>query len=431
MNNIIYGATTTTPIPMSSGGAANLEECASAIKNTVSGKSIKVTDVSPLPHKCSCRLTSEDGNLYKLNEANFDIMYPPATLNYLINERGILSLNGFSEEESPPALFYLTNLTIGEPYTFSIFNTKGDFIAPDHIFYLEENYGVGDNVENTTVSNGYTTFTPTKSGNCVAIVSVEHMMNTEFEVSLYPQLVLGESPVEKIFDFSSVTVSVNGASYPSTADGLVTNIESSPTMEITTDNPNVNIVDFTYCVDTKGYVKEYIEERLKSKVLLDVTLTEEQAGASSIQVAIPDWEYLKKAKRWSICISHPYIEPKAANAIWYTCTISDKNIAKYNCQIANGYNIAMSTTSENTMFWNIAVFNTTCPYFQGGGSLVSFYQQPNPWSVASAANSASTPRSNSYVYRGYAFNDPAYLTFANSSNYIFEAGTKIFLEVFY
>lgn len=230
-----------------------------SVWNTAKGgeKSLTVNDVSSLIHKCSLKLTSEDGNIYKLNEVNFELNDSPTTFDYEIKENGILVLNGHTKSEGISALFYLKNLTIGEQYTFSILDVDSNFTAPNYVFYLEENGSFGDPPENIVINNNYATFTPTKSGNCVAILYVgaaveEPLVND----ALYPQLVLGNKPVQKFLNFSAVKVYVNGQDeYTPNIDGTVVNIERHyPTMEITTNNQNVDISDFTYCVDTKKYI---------------------------------------------------------------------------------------------------------------------------------------------------------------------------------
>lgn len=165
-------------------------------------------------------------------------------------------------------------------------------------------------------------------------------------------------------------------------------------------------------------------------MLLDVTLTEEQAGASSVKVAIPNWQLLKKAKQWNVRITYPYAEADVSKSIWHGCVIEDKNTAAYSFCIASGNNQAL-TTSSKTVFWNIVVFSSPFEYTKGGTSYISFYQTPTPWSRESAANTATTPRSNSYIGLSSFMteNNPPYLRLYNSGNFIFEAGTRLYLEV--
>lgn len=174
-----------------------------------------------------------------------------------------------------------------------------------------------------------------------------------------------------------------------------------------------------------------IEERLKSKVLLDVTLTEEQAGASSVKVAIPNHELLEKAKQWNIRLMCPYTEAINANTVWYNCNIVSGKSGIGGITIANGYNAAFASSS-NKAFWYITAFNTQHATREGAsGSVISYYQQVSPWAEQSSANSGTNARSNLYCYSSGLFveDNTVYLEFNNGSNFIFEAGTMIYLEV--
>lgn len=233
-----------------------------SVWNTAKGgeKSLTVNDVSSLIHKCSLKLTSEDGNIYKLNNENFELYNPPITFNYEIKENGILVLNGYTESQAIDALFYLKGLTIGEQYTFSILDAQGGFSPPQNIFYLNEDGSVGEPLENIVINENYATFTPTKLANCVAVLRAGASAQEPLVNNVrYPQLVLSTAPVQKFLDFSAVKVYVNGQDeYTPNIDGTVTDIERYyPTMEITTNNQNVDISDFSYCVDTKKYINNH------------------------------------------------------------------------------------------------------------------------------------------------------------------------------
>lgn len=174
-----------------------------------------------------------------------------------------------------------------------------------------------------------------------------------------------------------------------------------------------------------------IEERLKSKVLLDITLTEEQAGASSVMVAIPNCELLKKAKQWNLQIKFPYFKEYAANTLWFNVGIQNETATAYNGILGNGYTIKFPLTyseNENYGYWNLTIFNTK--YEDESGMVASYYLRPHPWAFASA-NSAEHIRGCNWSYFHYAMtnNYPPFLKLWNSSDFIFEAGTRIFLEV--
>lgn len=274
MNDTIFGDVTTTPMPMSSGGAANLEECANAIKNTVSGNSITVTDVSPLPHKCSCRLTdsSVSKNLYVLNKNNFSVNLESGrdtiSHNFYVegDKKGTIEYDGitfygFSID------FYLRNLVVEGNYTFSLYSEGYPTLVRSIKAYDENNICIS-----TTYGDSSDSMTFTHTGD-ISYYAVDYVIahmdyadgTNWFNVSgvLKPQLELSNeaTPWEpnNSVDFSTVTVIVsdgeNSAEYIPSADGVVTDILSvSPEMTITTGNPDINIVDFTYCVDTKTYV---------------------------------------------------------------------------------------------------------------------------------------------------------------------------------
>lgn len=171
-----------------------------------------------------------------------------------------------------------------------------------------------------------------------------------------------------------------------------------------------------------------IEERLKSKVLLNTTLTEAQAGASAVSLAIPDWESLRKAKQWNIQIVFPYSGEYNANALSFGLVLHDSQKSAYNSIIASGRNVKFPS-AYNLAYWNITSFNTT--YQDGTGMLVSNYLPPHPWARVSAANSSTTLSGSNWLYLNHCITAerPPYLELKNDSNFVFEAGTRIYLEV--
>lgn len=206
---------------------------------------------------------------------------------------------------------------------------------------------------------------------------------------------------------------------------------------ILTDADKTEIADMAKPVIDQSYSPESenpqsgvaIEERLKSKVLLDITLTEEQAGASSVMVAIPNCELLRKAKQWNLQIKFPYFKEYEANTLWLEVRVQDEKAVKYHGTLGNGYNVKFPMTySENYGYWNLTIFNTK--YEDGSGMLTSYYLRQHPWAIASA-NSAEYIRGCNWNYTYYAMtNDyPPFLKLSNGSGFIFEAGTRIFLEV--
>lgn len=257
--------------------APTAQEVAPAIQNTISGgeKTLTVNDVSPLEHKCSCRLTSDSGesrNIYKFDSENMKISFNENTLSKTYNENGTITLNGYTNA-GISVEFYFRNLTVGETYTFSLKPYGVMFIEA----YNQNHEKIG---EPTIAENDVVTFTYTEDIDYYFAVSNAFGANEDdplVNLTFYPQLELGTVATEwtqyggnsYIEDFSTVKVNVNGKTYTPKADGTVTDIASvSPTMEITTDNEHINICDFTYCVDTKKYVdnnsgggvsKEYVD----------------------------------------------------------------------------------------------------------------------------------------------------------------------------
>ena len=262
------------------------------------GKSLVIEGVSPLAHTCSCRLTSdtydeaqstgESNNIYDFNEENMvigDMNGNPSTkISYVVNDNGTLTLNGTTDFTLHMLNIHLYNLVRGQTYTFSLRSNQSEYLAVD-IFTANDWSSM--NPEGATMSGNTikVTFTATD-------VDGHHWMNIHCcaserdtdgnpifrpieNLTLYPQLEFGDTMTDwssyggegivvtkpYIEDFSTVKVLVGGKSYTPNADGTVTGIVSaSPTMEITTDNENANIHDFTYCVDTKKYIDNKFEE---------------------------------------------------------------------------------------------------------------------------------------------------------------------------
>ena len=248
----------------------NNTKVASAITNTISGgeQVIQIYDVSPLEHKCSCRLTSDvstSRNIYKFDSSNMfldDTYYP---ITYTINDNGTITVNGHTQDYYTELSISLKGLTIGETYTLSLRFPDGSLQLPQIVFFKDVNgEEIGSSME--FMRTYYTFRHDNEAIDCYEVHFPVYATPEETFVNatLYPQLELGDvateweefsEPKPAITDFTTVKVNVNGKTYTSTADGMVSNIVSaSPTMEITTDNEHVNICDFTYCVDTKKYV---------------------------------------------------------------------------------------------------------------------------------------------------------------------------------
>lgn len=173
--------------------------------------------------------------------------------------------------------------------------------------------------------------------------------------------------------------------------------------------------------------KEELADSKKWKTLLDVTLTEEQAGVSELLLAIEDVNAFVDARYIRIAMSIPIAEAKSANAFYSSMRIRDKNNGAYNQTFMQGYNKAGSanaiyyTTTQVEMF-DFAYDNTYKKGFQ------SIFQLPNPYFTVSANSvsnaSVSTGGFNPDAVRYY----PPYLEIKTGA-VTMEAGTHIFMEV--
>ena len=80
MNNIVL-LDNRDKIELQNNIKEEVSNTASAISKTVSGKYLTLTDVSPLAHKCSCRLVNND--VYKFDSSN--ILNLPTTPDEFAN----------------------------------------------------------------------------------------------------------------------------------------------------------------------------------------------------------------------------------------------------------------------------------------------------------------------------------------------------------
>ncbi len=243
------------------GDTADISGAAPSILKTIRGgeKSLTVNDVSPISHKCSLGLvTNQSKNIYKFTSENMTFHFSGDTLSVTYNDNGTLTINGHTNRNGKNFTCSLRNLVVGETYTFS---------EPTMGVYFIEAYDKNNNriwVDGNVDDNGTksVTFTCTEDidyywivGCTIGASAEEPFVNFTF----YPQLELGDVATEWEeycgIDFDAVTVYVNGTEYTPNADGTLTDIESkSPTMVISTDDEYVNICGFTYCADTKKYI---------------------------------------------------------------------------------------------------------------------------------------------------------------------------------
>ena len=241
-------------------GESDVSKSASAIYRTESGggKSITLNDVSPLAHKCSCRLTSQinlesivkfdENKIAFKNLTNDDVLYG----HIIDGNNGTIALTGSFDEVHK--IVFEFEVTPNTTYTF-LLNFNGEGSQEISNPFLTSDMGREEELS--------------KKSNIVITAREENVMQLIYEVNpnyvfehlvLKPYLLLGEATsTQYITDFSTVKVIVGDKSYTPTENGIVTGIDSvSPTMIITTDNEHANIVDFTYCVDTKKYVDNAI-----------------------------------------------------------------------------------------------------------------------------------------------------------------------------
>ena len=178
---------------------------------------------------------------------------------------------------------------------------------------------------------------------------------------------------------------------------------------------------------SKYATKEELADSKKWKTLLDVTLTEEQAGVNEIMLAIEDVESFINARQIRIAVSFPVAEAKAANAFWTAMRIRDINNKSYNQTLLSGYNVAGSANATYYTTCAIDMFDYAYSTALDKG-FHSLIQLPNPYFTVSA-NSVGNAREatggfNSNTVKMY----QPYLNI-NVGTVTLEAGTHIFMEV--
>lgn len=248
-----------------------------AIPDVITGgdKFISVSDVSPLAHKCSCRLTSDtyadvigdSNNIYDFKNyghiALLESYSTNATLK--INDDGSLTISPIDSTSILEARFfikiYLDKIISGETYTASLRSDE------EIVYDMCTFGGVSDDDVDFSPLAICTTFEADDKWDYYAydvVISHPHPV----PITFYPQLELGATMSDwqpygehiiqnkpYIEDFSVVKLNVNGKYYIPNTDGTVTDILSaSPEMVVTTNNEYVNIHDFTYYADTKRYI---------------------------------------------------------------------------------------------------------------------------------------------------------------------------------
>ena len=115
--------------------------------------------------------------------------------------------------------------------------------------------------------------------------------------------------------------------------------------------------------------------------------------------------------------------------ISYRADVKDKDGRAYGFPIGYESNSAYSA-DYNVATWHTVSFNLC--FDDGLGEIMTIQNKPTCWARVSAYNTSNNARiTNSSRKFSYVMNDqfPPYLEVKNTSNFIFEAGTRIFLEV--
>ena len=194
-------------------------------------------------------------------------------------------------------------------------------------------------------------------------------------------------------------------------------------------------IDYFTEEDKKEIVEDansYTDEKTSWKTLLDVTLTKEQGGVSSLMLAIEDAEALANAKRIRFFTSFKATVAYAANKFWTTVNLCDIDQKKYIKAILAGYNVAGSAgqtyfAMANVDISDIGTLTGTSIYPK---TFHSIEQLPNPWYDA-CANSNVNARHITGGYPANLIKDyQPYLEVKFATGTItFEQGTRIVLEV--
>ena len=171
-----------------------------------------------------------------------------------------------------------------------------------------------------------------------------------------------------------------------------------------------------------------IEERLKSKVVLDVTLTEEQAGVNSVMVEIPDRETLAKAKQIHLHCRFQAEEAKALNAVWINAMIQNQHATAYSVALNAGYNHAWTAGQWVEIVSTAVIYD----FDENGGhalkSMQTFIQPTGPWR---GFNSRGVLYSMANAYPCNFIAQLQYKPYLklSSEHITFPVGTRLYMEV--
>jgi hypothetical protein len=247
-----------------------IDDLQNGCKTTVSCETPKLTvnDVSPIEHKCSLRLISDtyetegSKNVYKFDADNIKIYMSSGGdegeyFTSTINDDGTVTYDAnVGRDGGVYAQFTLRDLTAGETYEFYV---NGRSLTNVRLYFTDGSYYDDEYVSAPPTKPISYTFTHQDNIDyyvitCRAYYSYHGDSEGWPSDTLRPQLTLDKEIKPYITDFSTVGVNVNGKTYTPNADGTVTVDSVSPTMEITTNNQNVNIVEFTYNTEDSNTV---------------------------------------------------------------------------------------------------------------------------------------------------------------------------------
>lgn len=179
--------------------------------------------------------------------------------------------------------------------------------------------------------------------------------------------------------------------------------------------------------------RNFVKKALASKVVLDVTLTEAQAGASAVAVAIQDVDALLNAKRLFSHIRVPIVEALTANKAWFNVMIADQDKTKYSSVIHAGANGACTANSTVEIITNTFISDSET---QDGYYMYHSICQPANCYIKAGANSKTTAvtLTGQIAKRTIATNlsIPPYLHISvdASGAVTFPAGTRIYMEAY-
>lgn len=194
----------------------------------------------------------------------------------------------------------------------------------------------------------------------------------------------------------------------------------------------------TKIVELQDKVDKKVDpEDIAWKTLLDVTLTEEHPVADDVLLEISDPTALANAKRIRIFALFPVATEYAANKVWTTVSICDKNQSSYNFAVVSGYSVKSAANTEWFVMANIDISdigfttkNSSGGYTPWPRTYHSVGQLANPWYVAPANSNVNAK----HITGGYPSDRmatrPPYLYVKNTEGLApLKAGARFVVEV--